>query len=436
MATKVFIGFDAKIDGNEGDEPTTWANTAKPQGVYTYEFAVAKNPTAYTNPVDGPLYVSGYPRPGRHPDSNSWGTTDVLTLVRECYLAVDRSVHDIGNEVFVSFDIRTTYGYDGYAATNPASIGYASTVWTYQYPIFRWGQMQVVMKYMPEKTAVGATFDDIVHTARFSVQDNGVEVAVITVPNRTNQTWAYVKIWCKLDAATGGIDVNIDGYAQSAAYTSQDTVDTIALASTGSKTSADLIWFGPPMGTGGGGGAVPSVNSGGVIDNIIICDTDYPPGRPHARRWTMGTAAVNTNFAAVGSGATTIPLALRNSSDAKAARGSGDGARTTIGITAGDLEAADAVALMDEMIGVDIFLQRPTKRTSDVDLRMKGGLLISAVEYWGDKAETNTLSLDTTSPPPAVTYPVSGIHEGVYTPDLTLTNFDSSGIMVEVLIAP
>jgi hypothetical protein len=424
MATKVFIDFDSNLAGSQTAAPTAWVNMGKPRGVYAVSGVLSQDPNAC-----GTEYTP-HPTPGRHADSSAYGQTMLTfrTYSGGRMIGVNRSMYSIGSEVWLTADIRIPF----------MSFAHLDSTVMMDDPlnyVFRWGDVAVIPKSI---TWSGATF-----TAVFSVQNDEVEIATVTIPGISVAAvsglihdwevgtpeashWLFMKVHVKLHDTTGLIDVNIDGYAQSASYTGQNTVQTIAENSTGTLYTADHVYFGWP------GFLVTYATQPyvlvGAIDNVGIYDTGFPAGRPNARRWTMGSSESNSGFLAVGTAATTVRDALSTPTDAKAARGQGEGASTVIAL-AGSFPAS---GLEDEFIGCNIYLKRVAKRDSALDSRISVGLSIGGIHTMGTKAVDVELPLNAPTTPPNTFYQAEGVAEGIYDAGLTLDNIGDAAVRLLV----
>ena len=417
MAVKVFIDFDASQSGTQGSAPTSWADCMKPQGVYQIEGVLAQNQELTDEDTNFVI------RAGRDANSSAWGSAMPHFVVEAVPIGVNRGILGIGTEVWCTFDIQflaeAAWG-AGVGVTRDQQTTYS---WRNFY-VFRFGQLAVILAHLT--LAYREEGEDDRFTLEFSVLDNDVEVATVTVDDVVDEQWLFAKIHAKLDAATGAIEVTINSVSQSASGTGRNTVSAIAANSTGTVLTADHIYFGAAVFFSSVGGMC-----GGAIDNILIDSAAFPVGRPNGRRVSMGASAISTDVEAIGTGATTVPDALINPADAKAVRGVGEGAITAIDI--GTVTFSGLVDHEEALIGANIYLKRPVIRTSSVDLRLRGGLRIDGVDYMGTLLEANVLQLDQSVTPPAEDYPISGRHEGVYTSELTRTLLPDAKIVLEVV---
>ena len=427
MAVKVFIDFDASQSATQGTAPTSWADCMKPQGVYQIEGVLAQN-QEFTYVGDGITF--GDPgfiiRQGRDTNSSAWGKTMAspgADSVNAVPIGVNRAILGIGDEVWCTYDLQFLASSDW-----PGGVGVTramTTTWGWRnFYTFRWGQLAVILENVT--LAYREEGEEDRYTLEFSVLDNEVEVATVTVGDVLDGQWLFAKIHAKLDASTGAIEATINSVAQSASGTGRNTVSAIAANSTGTVLTADHIYFGAAVFYSSEGGMC-----GSAIDNILIDSAAFPVGRPRGRRVNMGASAISTDVEAIGTGATTVPDALINPSDAKAVRGVGEGAITAIDI--GTVTFSGLVDHEEALIGANIYLKRPVIRTSSVDLRLRGGLRIDGVDYMGSLLEANVLQLDQSVTPPAEDYPISGRHEGVYTSALTRTLLPDAKILLEVV---
>lgn len=404
MATKVVIDFDCNLVASQSTAPTSWENTAKPVGVYHQEGVLTRNPNVVTG------IILPTPQTGRTTGGNSYGFQASITnvssyLTNGTQIGVDRSVYSIGAEAWATFDVK----YSLIASTAPYGVPSA-------FAIFRWGQVSVYVKTV--------TFTSPNWTVVYAVRNNATEVATVTVTDVTSTSWHYCKIHVKLDATTGLIDVNIDGFAQSVSYTGQNTVSSIVLASTGTVLTADFIYFGPPLAFG-----TATQANAGSIDNIGIFDTAFPAGRLIARRWSMGTTSTDTNWAAVGTTPTTVPDALLLPDDTQAARGTGVGADTLITMAG----SFDFTGMQTDLIGINVYLKRPAQLDAfSASRHITIGLSRTGTHYMGTVAVAQSLHVDNVLVPPNTNYTFGGIGEGIFTAGLTQANFDTTTIRLLV----
>lgn len=229
--------------------------------------------------------------------------------------------------------------------------------------IWRWGDLSL---YFKSTTWVSGT----THHITFSVRNGASEIATVTVNSvATTNTHAsapylYVLIHAKLDASTGLIDVAINGNAQSASYTGQNTVATTA------EAAATEIFFGPPVSDDGTNVYV------GAVDNFLIDDAAWPAGVPTVRIISLPSDVSATGVAATGSGATTIAEALNTSSnDVKHARWSSITGTCLINTT-----MPSSTGMLADVLGFEIVEQRMVNRYPVANVKVRVGLDISSTE--------------------------------------------------------
>jgi len=414
MATKVVIDFDCNLVTGQSTAPTSWENCAKPVGVYAMAGILTLNPNVANAGMEAMI------APGRHAASSGYGKAgDPITAVGApsngdftvggMQVGVSRAVYSIGAELWATFDV-------SYVLPTVSSDLPIGLVATSSQGIFRWGDVTVRVN--------SVTFTSPSYTVVYGIYNGASLVATVTIPDTTEAVWHYCKIHVKLHGSTGLIEVNIDGHAQSVAYVNQNTVSIVSEASTGTLASADFVYFGTPFFRTFG-----SMACIGVLDNVGLFDVGFPAGRLNARRWTMGTTSIDSNFAAVGTGATTIPDALLLPDDAKAARGTGIGANTLITMATG----FDFTGLLTDLIGVNVYLKRPAQLDAfGANRHIAIGLSRSGVHTMEPVVVTQPLHVDNVITPPNQNYTFGGLGAGVFESTLTQANFNSTAIRLLV----
>jgi len=200
------------------------------------------------------------------------------------------------NEYWFSFDLYCPNN----ISTSLDSSYEATTSWK---QVFRWGDVSINCKSLVYDGGAAR------HTMLFSIRNNGVEIATLSVPEldcdvATNTVSPTSLIYCrlrvKLDSTTGLIDFKANGVSQSVAYTNQNTVATL------SNAAATEFYFGPPVLDNGTNAWV------GGIDNILIDDAEFPAGRPVIRYFTAYTNPASSEAVA---NTGTIQNALSSFSD-------------------------------------------------------------------------------------------------------------------------
>jgi hypothetical protein len=210
--------------------------------------------------------------------------------------------------------------------------------------IFKWGDVSI--------RAQSTTYAAPLWTVVLSIRNVATEVATITITNVTTFTWHFLKVHVKLDAATGLIEASVDGIAQSASYTGQNTVATTVLA------SAPYIYFGPPIFDN-----ATNAYAANQIDNVLFDDAAFPAGRPYGERVAISNETAD-GWTAVGSGASTLVDALSSPLDVKAARG------PLGGLARFDIPVFEDVNLETDMVGFNLYGKRAATRSTTKPLTL------------------------------------------------------------------
>lgn len=405
MSVKLFIDFDVNGGATQGTGPTdnVWLSWAKPFGVYHNSAVVTSNPDL----VSG---APGYIRftAGRTANSSAFGLMGVPgsplddpaavpSSTSGTTIGVRRSVFGLGAELFFTFDL-------AYPGILPAT--YDTPVTSDKYVCFKWGDVT-----LRPKSCVDAGGGN--STIVWSLRNDVTEIAMVTTTLIVAASWLYVKLHVKLDATGGLIDCQINGVAQSAVYTTQNTVAVNPIAGVGTTESADHIYFGPPILINAGTGAAGEA----LIDNILIDNSGWPTGRPAGQRLALGASSTNSNWSAVGTAVTTIPDALIDPTDAKAARGVGVGASTIL-----DLAAFSTAGLLPNMIGMNLYAKRAVNRDGHSARSLQLGLSQLGVHTMGPYSAGTVLPVSGVDLPPATDFPNFTLFDGVYNAGLTTSN--------------
>jgi hypothetical protein len=405
MSTKLIIDFSENVDittGNESGSPSVAGGFGLPQGVYHINGVLTRDQTKF-----GSFFL---PTAGRT-SSNSFigynqGAGQAYLDLSGSVIGVNRAQWGIGSEIWTSFDITGQY----IVMSATASAQTAS-----QYPLlmFRWGDVTV----QPKSLAYSVT----TFTTVFSVRNNAVEVATITVPGLTQSGFLYCQFHVSLHSSSGIIECAINGISQSVVYTASNTVANQSLNSTGTLSSSDHIYYGPPVLI-----APPSTyyNVGG-IGNIYIDDSQYATGRPLCTRWIMATSSVDVNFTAVGTGSSTVPNALKGINDTHAARGA-VGGTTLINMT----PFSNTGSLNPNILGFNIYTKKVANRDAATPRQLSTGISIGGVHTMGSGSAGMILPTSAVSNPPNSDY--SRSFDGIYNTSITTASMNDVKIRLLV----
>lgn len=409
MSMYVFVGFEgnAAAIGN----PTTWADWRKPVGVTHNKGAATQDTTiAPPNSASWGTSIFGTGRPVTGASGKCMGGGTVFSgassptysayhTAQGYQVSVSRASWSIGDEVYCSMEIQWyTLPTSSMSGLQPTA-GYNA--------IWRWGDLSLVHKSSTYDSGTGH------HAMVYAMMNAGVEVATITVPGTQASTWHHVRIRAKLHATTGLIEASIDGHAQSAAYTNQNTIAVTSLV------SAAHIHFGPPVADDNA-----STCRVGYVDDIWLGDA-YPTGRPVGTLVTLSADGTLSGWAAEGTSATTVVNALSSDSDAKAARGSGVGSSALL-----TLAALSIPSLTNTIHGFQMFVVKVSNRDLVAAKRLAVGVSLSGVHTMGSLLNATNPPADSVTTPPAVNY-IHG-HDYVWNPSMGVS--DWTNIRVRLLV--
>jgi hypothetical protein len=232
--------------------------------------------------------------------------------------------------------------------------------------IFKWGDVEIKAK---SSTYISGAAGVAIHDLVFSVLNNGAEIATITVPNAqcgstvSTNTWLFLSVHVKLDGSTGLIDASISGVAQSASYTGQNTVNTIALA------SATEIYFGPITLDDG------TTAYQGFMDHVLFDDSAFPAGRPTVRLITPLADDSLTDAQAYGVGATTVVNALSTPYDTRQLRFTSAAGRAQVTLT-----TPATAGFLTDVLGFQIGLEFLANRNPRTARKVAAGVSLAGVD--------------------------------------------------------
>jgi hypothetical protein len=255
--------------------------------------------------------------------------------------------------------------------------------------IFRWGDVQIKFK---QTTYISGGSSDAIHDVVFAVMNNGVEVATITCPSvsclqdgsTTTSLWCLVHV--KLHASTGLIEAAIAGNAQSASYTGQNTVQTIA------EADATAIYFSGCITDDG-----TTMRYGG-LDSILVDDAEFPVGRPIVRLVTLLADDTLTDAAAAGTSPTTVVNALSSPTDPRQLRFSSSTGRALMTNT-----MPSTAGLNSTVLGFQGAFSRASNRYPLTGRRMATGLSLSSVDAEDEYFKNEPLPFSSIITPPETT---------------------------------
>lgn len=388
MAAVAFFGFDfcnsvVGSGGGSGNPSFHWTKMSKQNGLYTtygfptldpglagYEIPGANSP--FNTGVESNTGSYGAPSAYKNTNITSGNRTSVNTQKGyQCTML--RSAFSLGDEFWMSMDICHSLSATSYTSA------YSSTADHHQ--IFKFGDVSVRIKSATWNS--GTSLWDIV----VSIHNVSTEVATVSY-SQNSSNWSFFKIHVKLHASTGLIDVTIDGVAQSASYTGQNTVSTTAAA------SATGVAFGPP--------AMDNATNLliGWMDNVYFDDAGFTSGRPTARRLPLASENSSSGWSAWGTSATTVHDALTSdvagtSPNAKSAKGTGAGAEWVADVTAPTTSDLD-----NDVIGFQVSVSGLHNRNHADCRRLAVGISLSGTHNMGAiTSAINPILLNHTTPP-------------------------------------
>ena len=317
---------------------------------------------------------------------------------------ISKSVCNIDDEAWISFDLGTGSSLSGSGSytmsnmDNPAAYMRGEP----EFQIVRWGDVTIRLRRIFNVTGInpgGTPAPTQTADWQFEVFNGATSIGTVTAPVLINNAaadhwsrsnWFFFKVRIKLHPTQGRVDLNIDGNTLS--VTGLNTVSTTPLSSAtsifvgrgalGYKTNAD------------GGGPVWL---GGQLDNILIDNASFPAGRPTGCRAVIGTDDSASNWAAVGSGATTLSNAIATYGDGKFARGTGVNATATFNIPDASTWTAfrygsgtiSIAGLGSNLLGYEIVAAEASNLDGTKRLRM--GARLSGQDRFGNLAAQQTL---------------------------------------------
>jgi hypothetical protein len=254
--------------------------------------------------------------------------------------------------------------------------------------VFRWGDVEVKLK---ESTHKGGTFGQYIHDVTFSVRNNNVEIATLSIPDLvcgasmfSNKSWITFFIRVKLHATQGIIQVSCDGVAQSVAYVNQNTVQTTPLA------SATEFYFSPPVFDNGTNSYV------GTIDSIYCDESGFPDGTIVCRCPSFASDGTLVDAIARGTGVTTVADALASSTDAKQLVFTSASGKAPI-----NMNAATVTGFPATIVGFQGVTLRTANRYPLQQRRVELGVQQSSVEYTDPNSTDVSLPFSSIVTPPA-----------------------------------
>ena len=324
-------------------------------------------------------------------------------------LGLIRSERGIGAEVWINFDFKMP------SLPTSSMTGFQpSASWG---AFFKWGDVEVVLKNTTYTSS---------HSVVFSIRNNAVEVATLTLPSIPSNSsesattnWQYASLRVKLDATTGSIEFAVNGIAQSVAYTGQNTVTTTSLA------SAPYIYFGPPVFDNG------TTSYVGLIDNYHIDDTAYTTGRIN---FVLGTIATETSTTAAGgvpSG--TFTAAILNATDALAGRFTGPTGKVVSTPSA----PSSLTGYLSEIIGFQIIGKFCTSRNSVTARRLQLGVQVGGTDYMGTYSKSTALPFSSQLTPPELGATSTSVSDLIFekTPGVRFTSTEALSANLKIVFA-
>lgn len=239
--------------------------------------------------------------------------------------------------------------------------------------MFIWGDVRLKFK---ESTYISGSGSSSTHTLVFSVINNGVEVATITVPSvicgnaGLSSTRLVCSVHVKLHATLGVIEMSINGQAQSVAYTNQNTVQTI------SEAAATAFYFAGMVTDDG-----TNARQGG-LDNILVDDAAFPAGVVAVRIVTLLSDASLSGATAAGTSPTTVTNALSSTTDAKQLRFTSASGRAEFNLT-----MPDTTGFLTDVLGFQGSLCQAANRNPLKQERIAVGMELSSLDAEDDNTK-------------------------------------------------
>jgi hypothetical protein len=377
MTTAAFVDFDVNLAGMDDVGPSNWGDQRPVPGVFHYRGVATSDQSIGTNAHGHTGRTANSGAYGLQGSAISGATRTTYVTNKGVQMAIRRSVYSIGSEVWLTMDMK---GLANIGATSLSSAYEPTADWA---QMFRWGDVSIRCKsatYEPPSSPAQ-------YTMLFSIRNNGTEVATLSVPNVLPTDWMFLTVYVKLDATTGAITCTIDGVAQSVAYTGQNTVAVIALA------SATEVYFSP--------WTLDNLSTlySGSMDNVWIGTVGFPAGRPRGERWRVLSDNTLVNWEAEGTAPTTVTVALFDAADAKAARGHSGGGSALL-----NMQSYVTTGLETDLVGFNLYCKKPSNRDANADRRLSVGMSLSGVHSMGTVVAGTVLSVDSVGTPPAVAF--------------------------------
>jgi hypothetical protein len=388
---KLFYGFDHGLRANNfilvgsNSIQDDWNELAKPKCLFHNKGVATLNQV--TAPIQGPVHTafSGGAFLNRGTSGVCLWPGKSTSTVADLYTAATpttRSAWNTGGGAQVAF-VRSLFepsplNADEYwfqfTAIPPnmgtVSLTSADSPSVAHGDMFRWGD--VVLKFKQDTYVSGSgstTTKDLV----FSVINNNVEIATITVPGvvcgstSTSNTRLVCSVHVRLHATLGEIEMSINGVAQSSAYANQNTVNTIA------EADATAFYFTGVVTDDG------TNSRQGGLDNILIDDAEFPAGVVAVRIVTLLSDASLSGAIAYGTGATTVTNALSDTSDARQLRFTSDSGRAEFNLT-----MPDTTGFLTDVLGFQGAVCQAANRNPLKQERVAVGVELSSLDAEDD----------------------------------------------------
>lgn len=432
MARQMFIGFDWTLDGTaQNSFPAAGGSLwnlfecpSLPTGASYIKFSAPSTPV----PPGSLGYITYYPsRPipsgacmgtaigkaydvfwpatvGGQGIRGRWAAIVASYNDSVCGVSIARSSVNVTDEVWLSFDYGSGFGNPSTSRAvidvdDPANLMRSEP----QYQIVRWGDVTIRVRRIFNVTGIAGS----VQTADFTFEAfNGTtSLGTVTATATIQQAffpstlavipyWFHFKVRIKLATSGGRVDLSVDGNTQS--WTGLNTAATTPV------TSANNIF----LAFGALGEDTTSSDKAvwlcGQLDNILVDNSSFASGRPTGIRAVVGSDSTQSNFAAVGTGATTLSNALATYGDGKFARGTGLGAFCSFDIpdistwTASRFGtgALSISGLSTDLVGIEVLACEASNLDASAQKRLRMGARLGSDSRFGNIAVNQPLALN------------------------------------------